>query len=122
MGLADIINGAVTIARNATSDLQPMVLREAAVLPLSQDTYGEVTRSAGVLTPALVEMKQQMVKGLTGSLVASRAKVTFLNPAVVIHAKDRLTLPDGTSGPIVAFDGLVDKGTGNPFLTQVYIG
>lgn len=122
MGLLDIVRAGVAIANAATGDLQAVVVREAVILPLTQDVYGEPIRSAGENTPALVEMKQQMVKAASGSLVASRAKVTFLDPTILIHMKDRLTLPDGTKGPIVAFDGFVDRGTGRPILTQVYIG
>jgi hypothetical protein len=120
MGLLDIVRSGVAIADTLTKDLQPTVIREA--FTSGQDVKGEPNRAAPVNVSAIVEMKQQMVKSPTGSLVASRAKVTFLDASLVIHAKDRLTLPDGTKGPIIAFEGLVDRGTGKPILTEVYIG
>lgn len=122
MGLLDIVRSGVAIANSLTADLQPTVLREAVVLPLTQDVYGEPVRSAAVATPAIVEMKLRMVRSSGGELVSCRATVTFLDPAVVVHLKDKLTLPDGTSGPILDAVGMTDRGTGKPFLTQVYIG
>jgi hypothetical protein len=122
MGLLDIVRSGVAIANTLTVDLQAIVIREAAFLPLTQDVRGEPNRAAGVNVPALVEMKQRMVKLATGEIIASRAKVTFLDPAIVIHVKDRLTLPDGSQGPILEVEGLVDRSTGKSILSEVFIG
>lgn len=120
MGLLDDVNDAISIAFNETADLQAAVLREAYTG--GQNTKGEPNRSAAVSTPAIVEMKQQMVRLVSGELVGARAKVTFLDPAVVINLRDKLTLPDGTSGPILNVAGFVDRVTGRPVLSEVYLG
>lgn len=122
MGFRDLVRSGIATAYTLTSDLQPTVVREAVTLPLTQDVRGEPTRAAGVNTPALVEMKQRMVKTISGAFIASRAKVTFLDPAIVLHLKDRITLPDGSQGPILETEGLVDRVTNAPYLTVVYIG
>lgn len=120
MGLRDLVRAGVAVANTLTADLQATVVREAYIG--GQDTRGEPNRSAGVNVSAIVEYKVQMVRTGGGNFVASRAKVTSLDPAIVFHPKDKLTLPDGTSGPILETDGLADRVTTTPFLTEVYVG
>jgi hypothetical protein len=40
-----------------------------------------------------------------------------------VDPRDRITLPDGRTGPIVEITGgMLNAGTGRPFMTQVTLG
>lgn len=119
MGLRDIVRSGVAIANKLTADLQPTVGYEKYLG--SQDVRGVPQRAPSIPLAAIVEMKQQLVK-VAGEFITARAKVTFLDPTVVIHLKDRIVLPDATSGPILETEGFVDRVTTRPYLTEVFIG
>lgn len=120
MGLLDIVRSGIAVANTLTQDLQATITREA--FTSGQDVRGEPNRSTGVSVKAIVEYKTRQVKTPSGEFVTSRAKVTILDPSIVIHVKDKLTLPDGTSGPILEVVGLADRVTGRPVMSEVYIG
>lgn len=118
MGLMDTVRSAVALANNMTADLQADVTHE-----VFQHADGAGTGDyIKVVRPALVTRKQKMVRSADGEMVLSGAQVTFLDASVVVNELDRIILPDGTGGPILATDGFVDSGTGHPILTQVYLG
>ncbi len=60
----------------------------------------------------------------------SRASVLFLDIAALVTAtggagiddNDIITLPDGTTGPILNLAGFTDAGTGHPVATEVFLG
>jgi hypothetical protein len=92
-------------------------------------TYQAVLNSAGagkksyadaVVLKALVNRKPKMVKSASGELTMASAQVTFLTP-IVIDLWDKITLPDGLTGPILSTEGFVDGSNGN-ILTTVYLG
>lgn len=122
MGLLDAVRAGVAAANKVTADLQPNVLHEAAIVPAVRDVFGNPARAAAVARPGLVEDSRKVVKTASGELVQARAKITFLDPAVVVQSDDKLTLPDGTTGPILEVRGFVDRGTGKPILSEVYLG
>jgi hypothetical protein len=115
MGLLD---NAVSIANNITQSLgmQAIVSHESV---LSIDGAGDRVYAAAVFRSAVVVKKQKLVKTTTGEMVMSQAYITFLSP-VVIGLYDRITLPDGTTGPILNTEGFV--ASVNPILTEVYLG
>jgi hypothetical protein len=39
-----------------------------------------------------------------------------------VDPRDKFVLPDGTSGPIVDVNGLLDPSTGRPYLYEVALG
>jgi len=119
MGLLDIVRSGVAIANSLTADLQPNVSHEAYV---STDGAGRRSYAAAVSRPALVVRKQKLVRSATGELVMSQAQITILDPSVIVNELDKFTLPDDTSGPIIATDGFVDRGTGHPILTEIFLG
>ena len=72
-----------------------------------------------------------LVRTSTGADVVVRASVTFLTPLTAngaetrtepIDPRDKIILPDGTTGPIVNISGPVDPDTGAPFLFEVLLG
>lgn len=130
MGLDDVIRGAVAVAKTVTSDLQPSVTHEAWTG--SGAGYGKSAYAVGVAYPALVERKHGLVsKAPAGELREVQAKITFLEPVTPngatgrtepIDPRDILTLPDGTTGPILKTAGFISKSTGRPYLTEVWLG
>jgi len=115
MGLLD---SAVAIADKITQGLGlQAVVSHQAVTSIEGD--GNRVYAAAVLRPAVVVKKQRLVKTTSGEMVMSQAYITFLNP-VVIGQYDRITLPDGTTGPILNTEGFI--ASVNPILTEVYLG
>lgn len=129
MGLDDIVRSGVALADSITLSLQPLVSLEAWT---GQDAYGQQTYAAAVSIRALVEQKVSQIRSrLTGEMVMTTAKVSFLRPvapngaagrAEPVDTRDRITLPDGFTGPIVAVNSFTDPTTSRGYLTEVYLG
>jgi hypothetical protein len=119
VSLLDIVRAGVAVANKVTAPLQAAVAWEAYT---GEDGRGARTYAASRNVPALVEMKQQLVKTAEGDMTPSRASITFLDPTILLTNQDRITLPDGTTGPIIERMGLVDAKTGRPVMTQIFIG
>ena len=128
MSLADLVRSGVAIAKSVTSDLQADVTLEAWT---GSTASGGSTFATAVTLPAIVEMKQRLKKLATGDVVMSRAVVTFLEPVTAngatgrrepIDPRDRITLPDDTTGPILDVEGMVDAETDAPYMSSVFLG
>jgi hypothetical protein len=118
MGLASVVRGAVTLADKITKDLQPSVTQ---MVWIENDEFGAPTYKSAVVRRALVDLKQGRVRTTTGELAEYRAAVTFLAP-VNVGLNDAITLPDGTTGPILSTDGFADPLTKRGYVTTVYLG
>ena len=127
MGLLDILRAGVKIADNVTQDIQAVVMLAHVQ---SSTSEGDITHYDPVPLHALVDWKQRHVRTMSGELSVSRAVVTFLDVAelsVATHGEgiddnDIITLPDGTTGPILDMGGFIDAGTAQPLATDVYLG
>jgi hypothetical protein len=133
MGLDDIVRNAVATANSVTRTLQTTVTHRAWT---GQDGYGKPTFASPVTRSAVVELTQALSKPVlvrtsTGQEKAARAKVLFLTPIAAngasgrtepIDPRDEITLPDGTTGPILSIEGTVDPDTSRPFAAEVWIG
>lgn len=119
MGSAAWLTSAVAAADAATQalGLQEDVTHEAFLA--NAGGMGEADYAAPVLRKALVERKQGKLSGQEQSF---RATVTFLRP-VAVTARDRITLWDGLTGPILEPEGgLSNPATGAPFVRTVHLG
>jgi hypothetical protein len=125
VGLADIVRGAVAIANNVTSSLQAIVTHEAWI---GSDKYGKPIYDSPISRPAIVDRK---TASIGGQQIVQNTSVTFIYPITAqgaadrqepVDPRDRITLPDGWTGPIVNVNGLVDPLTGMPYLYQVSLG
>lgn len=128
MSLLDDVRDAVSTADDETKDLQATVQHEAWT---GADQYGTPTFAAAVARRAIVDQQQHEHRTATGELVATQAYVAFIEPITPngaagrvepIDPNDRITLPDGTTGPIVDVSGFVDAGTGRPLFSEVWLG
>lgn len=131
MSLRDIVSLAVDTADAITGGeqgVQSWVTYERYVQ--STDGYGGGTYASPVRLRAVVDWKQRQLRTMAGVLSVSRASVMFLNRAALkaatggqgISDEDRITLPDGTTGPILDMAGFIDPKTGQPFTNEVFIG
>lgn len=128
MGLAAIITNGIATADNITADLQPNVLHEAWT---GQDEFSNATYAAGVNRAAIIEKKTKIVTDNFGKEIRAETLISIIRPVPAngaadrqepIDPRDRFTLPDGSTGPIVAIEGLIDRTTGAPFYSQVWLG
>ncbi len=116
MGLDSLIRSVVKVVDNATTTAQPTVTHKVWK---SQDIFG-----AGVFTDvkrkAVVEYRHEQVRTATGELSVSRAYLCFPR-ALTIALKDEFVLPDGSTARVLSLTGPVDRGTGKPFATEVWV-
>lgn len=127
MNLLNVVRKGVATADKVTKSLQALVTFEQY---LSDDGFGTAIYAYPRKLRAIVDWKQKQVRTAEGELTVTRATVTLLNIAEVVAAtggdgiddKDRFTLPDGTTGPILDMGGFIDAGTGHPVATEVFIG
>jgi hypothetical protein len=120
-GTSAWLSGAVAVADAATQalGLQEDLQHEAFV---SQDVSGRRSFDAPVSRSALVQRKQGKLTRPDGQEVAYRVVVSFLSQ-VAVDVRDRITLQDGTTGPILDPQGaMLDPTTGAPFVRTVYLG
>lgn len=127
MALIDIVRTGVKIANSVTDSLQSTVSFERCT---GTDGFGAKTYAAAVSLKAIVDWKQQQVRTPEGQLTVTRASVLFLDTAALVTAtggngvsdEDRITLADGTTGPILDMAGFIDAGTTKPVATEVFLG
>jgi hypothetical protein len=97
---------------------------------LGADGFGTKNYMMPVPIKALVDWRSSQVRTRDGLLTSSRSVVTFLDVKKLALATngegvgdfDRITLPDGTTGPILDLSGFIDAGTKQPFATEVMLG
>jgi hypothetical protein len=125
MALADTVRAGVALANSLTGSLQVTVQHEAWT---HSDKQGAPKFDAPIAQPALVEYKHQLYRMPGGQEVTQRARVTFVGPIAgngaegrrePIDPRDRITLPDGTTGPILDVQGLADPATAGAYLYVV---
>lgn len=127
MGLLNTLRKGVVIADKVTKDLQSTVTFRRWT---GQDMFGDATYAAEVGLRAVVDWKQRQVRTTAGILTVSRASVTFLDIDALLAAtggagiddNDVIVLPDGTTGPILDMGGFIDRETGIPVATEVFLG
>lgn len=127
MSLLDTLRLGVEIANRVTKSIQAEVIYEKE---MGNDPFGTKLYASPVPMDALVDWKQKQLRMQDGTLSVSRASVQFIDIAQLIAATDgdgiddddRITLPDGTTGPIIDMSGFIDAGTKLPLATEVFLG
>lgn len=117
MGLDDLVRSTVALASSITRDLQVDVTYEAFD---SANATNQPTYDSAVTKRAVVEKKARMVRTTTGEEKLSQASVTFLVP-FALDLRDRITLPDGTTAPILNVKGVYDPVTDEPYALEVFL-
>lgn len=130
MSLADILRNGIATARTITLPLHVIVTHKAWT---GQDFEGTPTY-VSTSRLALVERKQKLVRSMSGTEEMSSTRIDFIEEVAPttptagftrtnpIDVNDVFTLPDGTTGPVMAVEGFFDGGTGVPFYSTVFLG
>jgi hypothetical protein len=128
MGFDDLVRDGIALAKTLTADLQDNITLQRWT---GTDGYNKPTYADPVTHEVLIEHKMRQHRLPTGEIVQTRAKVTWLHPLTAhgaakrkepIDPRDKITLPDGRTGPILDVQGLVDPATGYPYMPEVYLG
>lgn len=116
-----LLSDLVAIADDVTKslDLQADVTHEAFV---SQTGKGDRTYGPKVVRPAIVTLRNRTVVTASGELRVSNAQIVFLDRTVIVTDNDRITMPDGKTQKILERKGFIDKETGRPVLTEIFLG
>jgi hypothetical protein len=116
-----LVSNAVAIANTVTKNLklQSTVTQEKSA---GMDRYGKHIYPTSVIRDAVVDKSLRTIKTAEGELVQSKTSITFLDPAIIVDYTDRLTLADGTTGPILLIGGFVDGETNRQALAEVFLG
>lgn len=121
MGLGGLVRKAVALADVLTGGADGLQATVSHYAWLSQDETGKPTYRTAVARTALVTYETRQVRLLGGTVVQTRATILFPRP-VVIDERDKILLPDGTTGPIyMRADGVADVSTGKGFYSEVML-
>lgn len=129
--MSSLIRKAVAVAYSVVGKLDiPVTVTHYPWI--SQDVFGAPTYApVGVPYSVIFDERQQQKRDEEGIVVSTRAYLAFLEPIAPnaaagrlnpLDPRDKIVLPDGTTGPIVSSSGFVDKGTGKPYFHEVWIG
>ena len=128
MGLLSVLRNGISIANTLTADLQDEVIHEAWI---GTNFDGSSRYADPVPRPSIVEKKTRMVRGIDGKEISSSHYVGFLYPITPngaedrqepVDPRDRITLSNGSTAPIVSLDGFMDRENDRPLYTQVFLG
>lgn len=124
---AEIIRSAVKTANTLTKGVQSTVRLEQFK---SQAGDGAKIYASAVTVRAVVDRKRYQ-RFIGGRVVTVIAKLTILDTVPSqgtvgrqepIDPRDKITLPDGVTGPIVSVGAVDDPGTGKGFIQSVTLG
>jgi hypothetical protein len=132
-GLGSIVRGVIPVIKGIVGG-QDGVMDDITIQYWIEDTTleGDGSYSDPVPFQAIVEKKQQMVKTRDGQDVKSTTYLGFIEAMPArgtgngrqepLDTRDIITLSDGSTGPILDTDGLMDRATSAPYLLEVYLG
>jgi hypothetical protein len=128
MALDDIIRSGIALADSITKSLQPTIRYEPWI---GQDEYGTPRFGTRQDIRVIIEYKNKQFSTRSGKEPLIRAIIFFLHPidangaedrAEPLDIRDRITLPDGTTGPILSVDGVADPDSSLPYYHAVALG
>lgn len=90
--------------RDKKSRLQQQLLIERWS---GQDVYGQASYLPVIRCFCRVQNQQEIIRDQRGQEIVSKTNI-YVDSAVVVGLKDRITLPDGTQPPILQVKSLYD--------------
>ena len=134
---AKLVRNSVALIDDATTSLQVTVQHSAWVS--ADPTYGVSVYATAIPRLAFVDDKEQMMLQPNMQMIRSRAKIDIIRPIAAngavgriepIDVRDKFTLPNGYTGPILTVGGptelnrtgLVDPSTLAPYIYEVILG
>ncbi len=121
MGLGSILRSAIATANSITGGTDGLQVDVTVEAFDSYDGYGKPTYGSSETISCVLEQKTRFMRAPGGQEVVSKHCLTFVQP-VEIGPKDRITLPDGSTGPILDIEGVMDSETSRAFCTEVTLG
>lgn len=118
----------VKLADSFTKDGQATITHEAYI---GQDKFGKPIYATATHPRCVVSYKTRMIMSTSGQLITAISTLTFTTlPASngasgrrePVDPRDRITLPDGFTGPIVYISGPLDPETGKGYILSVALG
>jgi hypothetical protein len=111
----------INIADTLTAGVQSSVSHYAF---LGANGDGDESYDDPVPVSCVLDQTRKQVSTPQGRLEAIVATLTFPRGGINIGPKDKIVLPDGTTGPLIldAPDAVFDPVTGRGFITTVRIG
>lgn len=132
MGFDAILRSGLATAHRITGSLQATVQHERWK---SIDGYGLPTYARAIDRTAIVEKTQKLIRTAGGAEVMAKTRLTFLTPLSDLDTgstitgrqhptdvRDRITLPDGTTGPILDIEGMTDPTTDRNYFEVIFLG
>lgn len=120
MALNDLVRSLVGVADRVTAPLQATVEHHVFRRHTSKGGIEHYPTPDAVQAVVILGQKRTGYNE-RGEVVPLRALLIFPRPiAVTMH--DKFILPDGTTGPVVSIDGVVDPATGNRYASEVGLG
>jgi len=125
---SSLIRLGVTLADSFTEDGQATITHEAWI---GQDRFGKPTYATATNPRCVISNKLRTIVSTSGQLITTVSTLTFTTlPAAngalgrrePIDPRDRITLPDGFSGPIVYSGAPIDPTTGKGYILSVALG
>jgi hypothetical protein len=118
MGFDALVRKGMAIVNKATLSLQVPVIVEPFdqvdknTKPLYLDPILPTPTAIVKLTTRVIQTgNKAQTSGANEEVVVAAAKITFVRN-IAIKKRDRITTPDGISGPVVAISGLADPAGG----------
>lgn len=118
----EILRAGIQIADQLTAGVQCDVTYEAYV---TEDGDGDEEYDDPVTVACVLDQTKRQKTTSSGRVETVIATLTFPRAlSFTIGPKDRITLPDGTTGPLIIDtpDAVVDPGTGRGLIQTVMIG
>lgn len=116
------------LADQFTRDGQSEVTHEAWI---GQDKFGKETYAAPVTLRGAIDSRQRLIVTTGGKTITIMSTITFTQAIAPngaagrrepIDPRDRITLPNGFSGPIIDTGAPIDPKTGMGYIQQVMLG
>lgn len=132
MGLGSVVRGVIPVIKEVIGG-QDGLMDDITIRYWESDgdLAGGGSYSEPVEFQAVVERKQEQVKDFDGQTVMSQHYLGFIEALPPhggddrdepIDPRDLITLSDGSTGPILKTDGLMDQQTSGPYIFEVWLG
>ncbi len=128
MGLDDIFRDGVALMNTTLADLQG----DITIAPWTGHDFNvKPTYAAAVTYPAIINRTQRVLRGKDGQTFNISASVQLLQPVTAtvatgrqnpIDPRDKVTLPNGDSWPILRIGGVDDPSTSAPYAAEIFLG
>jgi len=125
---ANLVRLGVNLADKFTENVQPVIKLEQWI---GQDKFGKITYAAPTFPRCVIDSRQRMIVSTSGQMITVMSTLTFTTLPVSngaigrrepIDTRDKITLPDGFTGPIISVNGPLDPATNKGFILEVQLG